>query len=93
MKKLKKKQNKILAKPLRISFNKIDGFIRVYDRTRYLVLLGSKKYDYIYNKIRYFMSVKSGITYVISHNDAKVKVHSYVSLPIKKTNSLNQFGI
>ena len=39
------------------------------------------------------MSVKSGITYVISHNDAKVKVHSYVSLPIEKTNSLNQFGI
>ena len=58
VKKLKKKENKIPAKPLRISFNKIDGFIRVYDRTRYLVLLGGKRYDYICNKIRYFMSVK-----------------------------------
>ena len=27
------------AKPLRISFDKVDGFIRVYDGTRYLVLL------------------------------------------------------
>ena len=25
------------AKPLRISFNKVDGLIRVYDGTRYLV--------------------------------------------------------
>ena len=25
------------AKPLRIRFDKVDGFIRVYDRTRYLV--------------------------------------------------------
>ena len=27
-------------KPLRIIFDKIDGFIRIYDRTRYLVLFG-----------------------------------------------------
>ena len=26
------------AKPLRIRFNKLEGFIRVYDETRYLVL-------------------------------------------------------
>ena len=35
------------CKPLRIRFDKIDGFIRVYNRTRYLVLLGSGKYDSI----------------------------------------------
>ena len=34
-------------KPLRIRFDKIDGFIRVYDGTRYLVLFGSEKYDSI----------------------------------------------
>ena len=28
--------------PLRIRFNKIDGFIRVYDETRYLVLFGTE---------------------------------------------------
>ena len=38
-------------KPLRIRFNKIDGFIRIYD-TRYLVLFGSEKYDFIYNRIK-----------------------------------------
>ena len=47
---------------MRIRFYKIDGFIRVYDGTRYLVLFESEKYDFIYNKIRYLISVKSGIT-------------------------------
>ena len=50
------------VKPLRIRFDKIDGFIRVYDRTRYLVLFGDEKYDFIYNRIRYLIEVKSGIT-------------------------------
>ena len=36
------------SNPSRIRFDKIDGFIRVYDATRYLVLLGSDKYDSIY---------------------------------------------
>ena len=31
-------------KPLRIRFNKIDGFIRIYDRARNLRLLGLEKY-------------------------------------------------
>ena len=30
----------ICEKPLRIRFDKTDGFIRVYDSSRYLVLLG-----------------------------------------------------
>ena len=30
------------AKPLRIRFNKIDGFVRVYDGTSYVVLFESK---------------------------------------------------
>ena len=34
------------AKPFRIRFNKVDGFIRIYDETRYLVLLGGEKYDF-----------------------------------------------
>ena len=31
------------SKPLRIRFDKLDGFIRVYDRTKYLVLFRSEK--------------------------------------------------
>ena len=75
----------IYSNPLRIRFDKRDGFISDYDGTRYLVLSGSEKYDFIYNKIRYLISVKSGIKYVISHNYAKIKVDSYDSLPLEKT--------
>ena len=59
------------AEPLRIWFNKIDGFIKVYDGIRCLILFGSEKYGFIYNRIRCLVSVKSGITYIISHNYAK----------------------
>ena len=43
------------------------------------MLFGSEKYDYIYNRIRYLISLKSGITDIISHNYSKVKVDSYDS--------------
>ena len=36
------------AKLLRIRFEKINGFIRVFDQTRYLVLFGPEKYDTIF---------------------------------------------
>ena len=56
------------TKPMYIRFNKMDGFTRVYAGTRYLVLFGGKKCDSIYNRIRSFVGVISGLTYVISHN-------------------------
>ena len=80
-------------KPLRITFDKIVGFIRVYNETRYLVLFGSEKYDFIYNRIRYLLGVQSGITYVISHNYAKIKVDSYSSLLLEKTMSFHNVKI
>ena len=54
-----------MQKPLHIRFDKIDGFIGVYDGTRYLVLLEKEKYNFIYKRIRYLIEVKSGITYVL----------------------------
>ena len=36
-------------------FHKIDGFIRVYDGSRYLVLFALEEYDGIYNRIRYLI--------------------------------------
>ena len=83
----------LITKSLRIRFDKIDGFIRVYDGTRYLVLSGSKKYDSICNRIRYLICVKSGITYVISHNYVKIKIDSYNSLPLEKTMTFHNFII
>ena len=80
----------IVAKPLRIRLNKIDGFIRVYDGTRYLMLFRGEKYDFIYNRIRYFIRVKSDITYFISHNYAKIKFDSYDSLPLDKIIDFSQ---
>ena len=35
------------AEPLRIRFDEIDWFIRLYEGTRYLVLLGVEKCDFI----------------------------------------------
>ena len=64
------------AKPLRISFDKIHGFISVSDGTIYLVFFGAKKYDSIYNRIRYLIGLKRGIKYVISRNYARFKVDS-----------------
>ena len=75
----------IVAKPLRIKIDKVDRFIIVFDETRNLVLFRSEKYDLIYNRIRYLIGVKGGITYAISHNYSKIKVDSYDSLPLEKT--------
>ena len=41
--------------PLRIRFEKIDGFIKTYDENKYLILSGSEKHDAIYNRIRYII--------------------------------------
>ena len=43
----------VSEKPLRISFDKVDGFIIVYDGTRYLVLFSHEKHGIIYNRIRH----------------------------------------
>ena len=43
---------------LRTSFIKVDGFFKVYDGTRFLVLFGSEKYDAIYNRIKYLINLE-----------------------------------
>ena len=77
------------SKPLHIRFNNIDGFVRIYDGTRYLALFGSEKYDVIYNRIGYLISLKGVITYILSHYFAKIKVDSYDSLPIEERLTLH----
>ena len=65
-------------KPLRIRFDKIDTFIRIYDGARCLTLFGSEKYNFIYNRSRCLISLKNGITYIFSDHFAKITVDSYV---------------
>ena len=56
------------SKPLGIRFDQINGFIKIYDRTRYLVLFGSGLYDTICNEIKYLISEKRCIADSINHN-------------------------
>ena len=74
---------------MRIRFDKIDGFIRIYDRNRYLPLFGSEKYGTIYDRTIYLVSLKSGITYIFSHYFAKIKVDSYIFLPKERILNLH----
>ena len=69
-------------KPSCISFEKLNGFIRIYDRNRYL-MFGSEKYDAIYNGTKSFKVVKSGVTKIFSGFCSKIKVDSHDSLPIE----------
>ena len=46
------------TKSIHFRFDKVDGFIRVYDGTRYLVLFGPEKYQAIYNRIRFLIIQK-----------------------------------
>ena len=77
------------ANSSRIKYDKIDGFIKIYDGSRYLILFGPKRYDAIYDGTKYLISGKSGVTYSISHNFAKLRIYSYNSLPIEKTLTFN----
>ena len=71
-----------------IRFDKVNGFLRVYDGTRYLISFDPEKYDAIYNRIRYLLSPKSDITYVNSHHYVRIKIDLYDFLPLEKTLTL-----
>ena len=72
-------------KPLRIRFDKINGFIISLDgKIKYLILFNYGYFNKICDKIKYLISKKSGIANSINHNFGKIKIDSYNSLPIKK---------
>ena len=75
----------MVAKPFRIRFDDINGFITIYEGIRYLISYDYKKYNAIYDKIKYLISEKCGITDSINHNFARIRIDSYNSLPIDKT--------
>ena len=78
------------AKPLRIRFDKIHGFIRVYDRTRYLGLFDTEKYDSIYDKIIFSISHKSDL-HMLFLILCKIKIDSYDCLSLEETFFLHNF--
>ena len=48
------------------------------------MLFGSEKYNLIYNRIIHLIEVKGGITYVICHKYAKIKIDFYGFLLLEK---------
>ena len=74
------------ANPLHIRFDKVDRFIRVHGWTRYtLVLFILEKFDTIYNRIRYFIILKTVLHIPI--------IDIYDSLTLPKTLTLHNVVI
>ena len=71
------------AKPLRIRFDKVGGFIKLHDKVRYLVLFDHSYCDKLCDKFKYLISEKSGSTDSIDHNFVRIRIDSYNSLPIE----------
>ena len=75
-----------IAKPLRIIFDKLDGYIRKYDRTKYVSLFHPyKEYQRIFDKVRFPIMLKSNISVIYSHKYTKIKNKSEDNLPLEKT--------
>ena len=80
-------------KPLCIRFDKIDGFIiALNDKIKHLVLFDYRLLDKMFDKIKYLISKRSGITNGINYNSGKIKIDSYNSLPIKEILTFHNFG-
>ena len=69
---------------MRIKFDKMHGFVRNYDGTRYFTLFGFENSDAIYNRIRYFINLNSS---------AKTKVDFFYFLPIEKRLTMHNVTI
>ena len=78
-----------LQKPLHIRFDKVDGFIKILDGIRYLVIFGCGWFDKICDRIKYLINEKSGITDSINHNFGRIRIESYNTLPIEKILTMN----
>ena len=72
------------AKPLRISFNKIDGFIKTHNLIRCLVLFDYGWFDKICDRIKYLMSEKTGTIDSIKHNFEKSELIHLILYLLKK---------
>ena len=65
------------GKPLGITFDKVEGYSRKNDGTKYLVLFRSdEKYDRIYHRIIYLITKKSNITDIYYLKYMKSKINS-----------------
>ena len=77
------------ARPLRVIFDKVDGFIRNYDGTKYLVLFDHERCNAIYDRIWYIVGLESGCPYTC----AKIKINSNDDFPLEETLNLHNVVI
>ena len=74
------------AKSLRIIFEKVDGYVRKYDTTKFLGLFHSnEKYETIFEKIRYLVLLKKNVSDVYPHKYLKIKIDSDDGVLLEKT--------
>ena len=69
-----------MHKLLFLSYNescehKVNKLLKIYNKTRYLVLFGTRWYDAINDKIRYLINEKTGITDSINHSFARFRIY------------------
>ena len=65
------------AKPFCIIFDKVDGYIRKYDSTRYLEsFYPDEKYERIFHMIGYVIMLKCNISDVYPYKYMKIKIDS-----------------
>ena len=69
---------------VRIKFNKIEGFIKIHDKIRYLVLFNYSYCNKMCYEIKYLLIEKGGITDSINQNFARIRIDSDDSLFIEK---------
>ena len=76
-------------RPLRIRFDKIDGFIISLDgKIKHLILFDYGLFSKICDKVKYLISKESGITNSINHNFGNIRINSYNSYLLKNIDSL-----
>ena len=71
-------------KPLHIRFDNIDGFTKIHNKIRYLILFHYSYCDKICDRIKYLISEESALMDSINHNFGKIRIDSYNSLSIEK---------
>ena len=84
------------SKPLCIWFNKTDGLVKIYDGSRYLVILGHSWFDEIWDSIKYLINEKSCIANSIDYNFARIRIDYFKSdnsLPIEKISIFHNIKI
>ena len=70
---------------MRISFDKVYGYIEKHGRNRYASLFYHyQKYERTFDRIKYLVSQKSNISDIYYHNFMKFGINSYDGIPPEK---------